>query len=78
MAMQQSNPDIPEDLAKNVRIMKMFLLGLNIVVLILIPLTYFLKIWAPMLSLTLALLLFFWDWSGYRIIQKMSKGDTSF
>ena len=72
------SPELPADVAKNRRIVLIFLVIINAVMAIVIPLTFFLGSWYPRLGLALLVLLILWDWSGFRIVRKLNRGDTSF
>lgn len=75
MATQQGNPELTPEAAKNLRIVRGFLMGLNVVTIVAVALSFGLKFYWPHLGGTLILLLFFWNWSGYRILQKLKRGE---
>ena len=76
MATQQGNPDLTPAAAKNLRIVQRFLMGLNVITIAVASLSFALKVYSPHLGLTLIILLFFWNLSGYRIIKKLKRGET--
>ena len=66
----------PERLAKNIRILLIFLGVLNVVMLTVIAVLVLGG--SPQFGLGIAVLLGLWDWNGFRIVRRLRRGDTSF
>ena len=74
----QDNTDYKAASAKNIRAVLIFLGVLNAIMAIVIPVMILQGGVYPRVGLVLLVLLALWDYSGFRMVRKLSKGDTSF
>ena len=78
MTNQPDKTDFQQRNAKNMRAVLIFLGVLNLLMAIIIPLLFLSGSWYPRLGIVLLALLGLWDFSGFRVVRKLGKGDTSF
>ena len=78
MTNQPDKSEFQQKNAKNMRAVLIFLGALNLIMAIVIPLLFLSGSWYPRLGIVLLVLLGLWDFSGFRMVRKLSRGDTTF